>query len=97
MSIKLKDNNSRSIKIPSFLNLAIENLKKCSTVFDEIKIENKEPYTVYEFYFYVNNITKNYLKIISKVLRIIQNNFYYLRLLNNYLVEEDTQYKIKKF
>ncbi len=95
LSIKLKDNNSRSIKIPSFLNLAIENLKKCSTVFDEIKIENKEPYTVYEFYFYVNNITKELFKDYFKSARELFKTFYYLRLLNNYLIGRDTQYKIK--
>jgi restriction system-associated AAA family ATPase len=97
LSIKLKDNNSRSIKIPSFLNLAIENLKKCSTVFDEIKIENKEPYTVYEFYFYVNNITKELFKDYFKSARELFKTFYYLRLLNNYLIGRDTQYKIKNF
>ena len=93
--IKLKDNNSLPIKIPSFLNLAIENLKKCSTVFDEIKIENKEPYTVYEFYFYVNDITKQLFKIYFKSARELFKTFYYLRLLNNHLIGKDTQYKIK--
>lgn len=95
LSIKLKDNNNRPIKIPSFLNLTIENLKKCSTIFDEIKIENKEPYTVYEFYFYVNDITKQLFKIYFKSARELFKTFYYLRLLNNHLIGKDTQYKIK--
>lgn len=95
LSIKLKDNNSLPIKIPSFLNLAIENLKKCSTVFDEIKIENKEPYTMYEFYFYVNDMTKQLFKNYFKSARELFKTFYYLRLLNNHLIGKDTQYKIK--
>lgn len=95
LSIKLKNNNSRPIKIPSFLNLAIENLKKCSTIFDEIKIENKEPYTIYEFYFYVDDITKQLFKNYFKSPRELFKIFYYLRLLNNHLIGKDTQYKIK--
>lgn len=95
LSIKLKDNNSRPIKIPSFLNLAIDNLKKCSTIFNEINVQNKNPYYIYEFYFYVNKASKELFKRYFKNARELFKIFYYLRLLNNHLIGKDTQYAIK--
>lgn len=94
-SINLRDNNNKPILLPSLLNIAIENLKKCSTLFEEKKILNKEPYSTYEFYFHINNATKQLFKTYFKNARELFKTLYYLRLLNNHLIGKDTQDAIK--
>ena len=79
-----------------FLNVAIENLKKCSTLFDEQKIKNKNPYYEYELYFHVNDDTKELFKHYFKNATELYKTFYFLRLLNYKLVSTDTRNLIKK-
>ena len=87
ISIKLRDNNKKKIKLPSVLNIAIEDLKKCATIFEENK---KKSYTEYQFYFYVNSATKKLFKRYFKSANELYKRLYYFRLLNNHLISQKT-------
>lgn len=89
ISLKLREEKNKYIELPSFLNLAIEDLKKCATVFEE-KDGN------YEFFFYINDATKKLFKEYFKTSKNLFDIFYFFRLLNNRLISKDTRAEIKK-
>ncbi len=97
ISIKLRNNEKRPIPLPSFLNIEIENLKKCATIYDEKLFENKQgKYFEYEFYFYVNDVTRTLVKKYFKTAHEFYKTLYFFRLLNNHLISATTQKIIKE-
>lgn len=97
ISIKLRNNEKRPIPIPSFLNIEIENLKRCATIYDEKPFENKQgKYFEYEFYFYVNDVTRSLFKRYFKTAHELYKTLYFFRLLNNHLISSTTQNFIKE-
>lgn len=97
ISIKLRDNDKKPIPLPSFLNIEIEKLKKCATIYDEKKFENKQgKYFEYEFYFYVNDATRAVVKRYFKTAHEFYKTLYFFRLLNNHLISASTQKTIKE-
>lgn len=97
ISIKLRNNEKRPIPLPSFLNIEIEKLKKCATIYDEKLNENKQgEYFEYEFYFYVNDATRALVKRYFKTAHEFYKTLYFFRLLNNHLISASTQKEIKE-
>ncbi len=97
ISIKLRDNEKRPILLPSFLNIEIENLKKCATIYDEKPFENKQgKYFEYDFFFYINDVTRALVKRYFKTAYEFYKTLYFFRLLNNHLISATTQKIIKE-
>jgi restriction system-associated AAA family ATPase len=97
ISIRLRNNEKKSIVLPSFLNIEIEKLKKCATIYDEKPFENKQgKYFEYEFYFYINDATRALVKRYFKTAHEFYKTLYFFRLLNNHLISATTQKEIKE-
>jgi len=97
IAIRLRDNDKKPISLPSFLNIEIEKLKKCATIYDEKKLENKQgKYFEYEFYFYVNDATREVVKRYFKTAHEFYKTLYFFRLLNNHLISATTRKIIKE-
>lgn len=89
ISLNLKEGKDKYIKLPSFLNLAIEDLKSCATLYEQN--DGK-----YEFFFYVNDATKRVFKEYFKTPKELFDKLYFFRLLNHRLISKNTRDKIKK-
>lgn len=89
-SIEINLNQKYVISLPFFLSSALDNLKKCASLY-----EGDENTNLYRFYFYVNNATRELFKRYFKSARELFKVFYFFRLLNNHLITQETQKDVK--
>lgn len=96
ISLQLRKEDKTPIELPSKLNLTIEKLKRCSTLFDEKNEKRKKgEYKEYTFSFWVNDSTKKAVKENFGNAFELFKDLYFLRLLNNYLIGSKTQKMVR--
>lgn len=97
ITLRLRDNKNNEIKLPSELNIAVENLKRCATYYDEEEITKKNSsFKEYKFLFWVNKATKEAFRDTFKNSFILYRQLYFLKLLNLSLISSDLKKVIKK-
>lgn len=89
-SIEINLNQKYTISLPFFLSSALDNLKKCASLY-----EGDENTNQYRFYFYVTDATKELFKRYFKSVRELFKVFYFFRLLNNHLITQEAQKDVK--
>jgi len=97
ISLQLRKENKKPIDLPSRLEVTIEKLKQCSTLYHEKKKKtSKGKYKEYIFTFWVNESTKEAVKKNFGNAFELFKDLYFLRLLNNHLIGSKTQKQIRE-
>lgn len=96
ITLQLKTPNNRAPKIPSELNLAIEDLKQCAT-FKESKVEESrnQKFYFHKFTYWVNEATKEAFRSYFRTAFELYRKLYFLNLLNINLFGRDLRNQIK--
>jgi len=96
ISLKLIDNNSKTIQLSSELNIAIDKLKNCATCYEEKGKDNNAKTRTLVLYYWVNKATKKAFRHHFNTAYDLYRNFYFLRLLNIHLTRKVLRKKIKE-
>lgn len=97
LRIQFKNYDGREIVFPSQLNLGLEQLKRCATLWDDNEgmIKNKRD-RVIKLSFFVDAATKNAFRNIFKSSYELFRFFYLLRLMNLHCISPSARKKIKE-
>ncbi len=97
ISIRLRHIDDKNpIKLPSELNIVVDQLEKCATYSRVVLKETKKgKYTEYYLSFWVNREMKKAFKHHFGSAYRLFRGLYFLRLLNTYLIGVDTQREVK--
>lgn len=96
LRIQFRNYAGKSIAFPSELNLAIDNLKKCATAWNDNESMIKDPvYRVIELSYYVDTAVKKAFRNLFKTAYELFRVLYLLRLMNIHSISPSARNRIK--